>query len=173
MADWQTVDTRELDELIRKFGGLPAHLREEVVDAGLESGGNIIREYMRGSLIEKGLVDTGQLIDSLKAKRVSPTAVEVRPTGNRHRNTAAAPVRKYRKYTPVLRIGRSRYRFDAVRNAEVAFILEYGSSDEEHVDARKSKGRKAYHWMSEAAEASEQDIEDMMTELVAKAFEKL
>lgn len=144
MAKFTCVGLEGLEaELARHAELLPAAAPEM-----LKAGTDILADYQRGSIIEKGLVDSGDMCDSIKANEMEygsdGYSQEVYPHGRDHKGTS---------------------------NALKAFIHEYGTSAS---DARNGRGNKkwgfqtpnknidASHWMSEANDAAKDEILDEM-----------
>ena len=101
MAKFNMVGLEELEQEIARRGALLPDAAPEMLKAGTD----ILVEYQRGSIIEKGLIDTGDMFDSIRA----------------------GPVKEGRDgwYQEVWPQGRDR---NGTRNAEKGFILEYGTS---------------------------------------------
>lgn len=135
--------------------------RLDLVDAAapemLKVGTDILVEYQKGSLIEKGLIDSGDLFDSIRADPMEHGADgyfrEVRPHGRDHKG---------------------------VSNALKGLIHEYGTSTS---DARNERMNKKYgvhrpnhniggsHWMEEANEAAHEEIVEAMRQVWGKFTE--
>ncbi len=101
MAKFNMVGLEELEQEIARRAALLPDAAPEMLKAGTD----ILVEYQRGSIIEKGLIDTGDMFDSIRA----------------------GPVKEGRDgwYQEVWPQGRDR---NGTRNAEKGFILEYGTS---------------------------------------------
>lgn len=112
-----------------------AEIPEEVVSDMLNSSADIAVKAMRQSLIEKQLVDTRQLLDSIKKRKPKKDkggdhAIIVGPAGIRQRNGKAM------KST----------------NTEVGFVHEFGAY-------RKGSRVPASQWMRLANEKCAPDVE--------------
>jgi hypothetical protein len=151
MARINVFDVTALEDVVKRIIALPEAVRKEVRSKGTKAAGEIVREYMRGSLAAKvyphrrngkkpkvwqdDLIDTKELSESLF---VDPhdMFVEVYPKGTRAGSEK--------------------------RNAEVGFMLEYGSS-----------GFPAFKWISQAAEAAADDVAKAVAEQVDLVLSKL
>jgi len=105
-----------------------------------------LAEYFRGAIIVRGLLDTMQFVDGtkaadLKAGNDSMLYVDIYPKGTRDRE---------------------RGRKKAIRNAEVAFVHEYGSSKV-----------PASHWMSDTVDDVGDEISDMVAEGIEAAISNI
>lgn len=152
MANINELSTGDLEKLIDQVKKLPDALRQAVYSKGLDKGGEIIKEYVEGSIAAEGLIDTGQMLESIKVQK-HDAYVEVLPTGTRDR-TYKEGVSGGKK---------SRYRTGSrVRNAEVAFVQEYGT--------KKQPGTK---FMSKAADGSVDDVTEAMATILDEVLEQI
>lgn len=125
-------------------GGQPGVLAlGEAAESALKKAGERLSAELKSSIGRKGLVDTGQLKDSIKPSKVkaegSARYVEVYPHGTRKKTG------KQKK---------------GVRNAEVGFVLEYGTSS-----------TPAAHWMSDAFDDVEEEINGILEQGIGDALE--
>lgn len=102
MARFNMVGLKRIEREIARR----ASLLDEAAPEMLKAGTDVLVEYQRGSIIEKGLIDTGAMLDSVKAGSVK--------YGNNG------------YYQEVWPQGRDE---KGERNAKKGFVLEYGRSD--------------------------------------------
>ncbi|MCI8506901.1 MAG: HK97 gp10 family phage protein [Lachnospiraceae bacterium] len=139
------LDFSDLDAFIRDLSEI-AELPDETAGELLQAQAEIVVEAQKRSAAAHGLVDSGQLQESIRAdkkmKAKSGTRyVEVYPRGKRKKRT------RYRMSKGDREAGKSR----AVTNSEVAFIHEYGAP---------GKHIKAKQWIKKANEgAADQALE--------------
>lgn len=145
MAKFNCVGLQELEVEISKR----AALLDEAAPAMLKAGTDILVEYQRGSIIAEGLVDSYDMLDSIKAGPVKAGKdgyyQEVWPHGVDHKG---------------------------VRNAQKGFIHEYGTSRSDRLKAGapdKHKGPKrnitATHWMEKANNAAKEEVVEAMRDV--------
>ena len=113
-------------------------------DGALEAAGERLAEYFRGAIDMYGLVDTGELRESIK-----PTAVKESEKAGR--------------YLDVYPQGK---RTDGERNAAVGFYQEYGVTR-----ALPRDSIPATHWMSNTVDDVADEIQDIIEQGVADAME--
>ena len=116
----------------------------EAADGALLEAGERLSEYYRGAISEHGLIDTGELMES-----IGPTTVRVSAKEGRHLDVYPQGTRK-----------------NGTRNAAVGFYHEYG--------VKRSSPRKsvnATHWMSNALDDVEEEINEILKRGVAEAME--
>lgn len=118
------LETEGLDELIADLEKV-MDLPEQVKDDMLNAEADVVVQAQKEEIESLGLVDTGQLRDSI--------------TRNRKVSVSKNGIGKYLDIYP------QGTRENGVRNAEVGFILEYGAPKKEI---------KEYHWMRSANEKS-------------------
>lgn len=108
MAKFNMVGLKELEREIAKRASLLPDAAPEMLNAGTD----ILVEYQRGTVIEKGLIETGDMFDSIKA----------------------GPVKEGKDgwYQEVWPQGRDR---KGTKNAVKGFILEYGTSKSKRIEA--------------------------------------
>ena len=158
--------TDDIDKIARDIAGLPAALRAAMYDRGLEATGKIMIKAQRESIENEELTDTEQLRDSIAVINRGPHSIDVGPTGQR---TKKSNPKKLRRYTKSSLFGSNkRYTTGlAVRNAEVGFIVEYGTDD-----GRVKKNR----WMEKALDRCEDElleaVTDIYDEIVRKIFQE-
>lgn len=115
-----------------------ASLLDDAAPEMLKAGTGVLADYMRGSILEKGLIDSGDLADSIGAGKLQSGEdgyyQEVSPHGRDHKG---------------------------VSNAKKGFIQEYGTTR-----------IRSTHWMSEAAEAAEEEVVDAMRNVWNKYAER-
>jgi len=140
MANYVSTDLDSIQESMRK---LPAALRGEVVDRGLEKAGEIIIKHAQGSIrSKKKNVPTGQLAESLRSRRIrDQNAIEVLPRGSRKR------------------VGKEKH---GIRKSMARLFLEYGS--------RKMQGTR---WASEAAASAADDVAEAVVNIYDEIIETL
>lgn len=124
------IEYSSLDEFLKDLGEI-AEIPDGVAEEMLQAEAEIAVEAQKQSAVEHGLVDSGQLVESIRADkkmRTKGTAryVDVYPKGNRKKRT------RYR----TTRADKAARKSRPVRNAEVAFIHEYGAP-KKHITAKK------------------------------------
>jgi len=141
-------DTTGLDELLADMKRL-GELSGDTADKMLMAGAEAVKEEWRKSAEKHRLRDTGDMIESIGFPRQPKTAGGIRTID-------IYPQGKDRK---------------GVRNAEKAFILNYGTqgtnSDNARrkrgkVDKRKGAGIPATHWVDDADKASGEPVMEAM-----------
>ena len=147
MAQFNRYSTQDIDKLVVAVQRLPQELKSLMYEYGLERAGAIIKDHMETSILEKGLIDTGQLADSIVAEK-HDTYVDVAPYGDRRLKKSRDP-----KKEPT-----------ATRNAEVGFVQEYGAP-RRHIPAT--------YWMRDGAEASVDEVEVAVLSLYDEILEHL
>lgn len=146
MARFDTIGLDELMAEMKKLGELSG----EVADKMLMAGAEAVKEEWRKSAEKNQLRDTGDMIESIGFPRQPKTAGGIRTID-------IYPQGKDRK---------------GVRNAEKAFILNYGTQGtssenakrkRENSDKRKGPGIPATHWVDDADKASGEPVMAAMT----------
>ncbi len=128
------------DGLIDDFEELAA-LPEEVISDMLNAEADVVEEAQKAELRLLGLVDTGQLVDSIKR-----TGKVVAGYGEKSIHIYPQGVRT-----------------DGTRNAEIGFIHEYGAP---HRKAKQGKGGiKASKWIKNANEKCEAEAVERAVEV--------
>lgn len=95
----------DFEKLALEFGNLPGTLLAKAREELLPEAGRIMAEYQRGTIQQKGIVDTGQLRDSVRSRIPKEgDRVNVAPVGRRkpvgkkdvgERNAAVAFIQHY------------------------------------------------------------------------------
>lgn len=119
---------------MKRLGELSGDVADEMLMAGAEE----VKKAWKDSAVRSGHRDTGDMIDSIGYKGKPKTAGDIRTID-------IYPQGKDRK---------------GVRNAEKAFILNYGT-----------KTRTASHWIDDADKASGEPVMTVMTEIWEKHLE--
>lgn len=139
-----TVRTADLEELVADISGLPEALRSEVHERGLDEAGRIIAEYQRGSLAAEGLIDTGELLESITIKK-GKGYVDVYPNGKRKNGS---------------------------RNEIVAHVLEVGRRPRPGKGLFGGVIKET-EWMGKAAEAAADDVAAAVADIYDEVLERL
>lgn len=139
MARLQVSGIAELNKLL---SDLADDIQGEGIDKALIAGGELLAEFFVGATVAEGLVDTGQLRDSMAATKPegSPKYVDVYPQGTRS---------------------------DGKRNAEVGAYMEYGVTR-----IPPLKDVPATHWMSNAVDDTKEDVLDAMEASINETIDK-
>jgi len=146
MARFETIGMDDLISSLDMMGQTTGELAEKMLFAGAEE----IRKAWRKAARLHGLIDTGEMIDSIgysrKVKRAQDIlSVDIYPMGKSKTTT---------------KDGKHFTRGKPVRNAEKAFVLHYGSSK-----------LPATHWVDTADDISGPEVENVCRELYEKWLE--
>lgn len=145
MARFDTIGLDELLEDMKRLGELSG----DVADKMLMAGADVVKDEWRKSAEKNQLRDTGDMIESIGFPRQPKTIGGIRTID-------IYPQGKDRK---------------GVRNAEKAFILNYGTQGtssenakrkRENSDKRKGPGIPATHWVDDADKASGEPVMEAM-----------
>lgn len=137
------LELEGLDGLIDDFEKL-ATIPDEVISDMLNAEADVVEAAQKAELRSLGLVDTGQLAESIKrTKKVvagrGEQSLHIYPQGVRD---------------------------DGIRNAEIGFIHEYGAPHNKA--AQWKKGIKASKWMKNANDKCEVEAVDRAAEVYDK-----
>ena len=149
MARFNVSGMGDIMETFVKAGRIGEEESWRVVSAGAR----VLEALYASRLAELFRVVTGSLSASVKTKRASATMAVLTPMG-KHPHTSAGKRRKKKN-------GKSHGSYQGT-NAEIAFILEYGS---ERIPAT--------HWMEKTNEEAEEPVHQAMAEEWNKILDEL
>lgn len=147
MAKFNAQGIEGLELSLKEFAEIPDDVVEEMLDAASE----VVVAAHKQKIQSLGLVDTGKLVNSIKAHKKAGSRsngfhryVLVYPTGkhNSYNRKKVTKVYKNSKHGRTYDVGGD---VKNVTNNDVGFVLEYGAP---------KRGKRAYQWMRSANEES-------------------
>lgn len=148
MAEFNATGLQELGLSLQQIEEIPDEIAYEMLQAASE----VVVDAQKRSLRALGLVDTGELADSIgvykrksfKRNKGGQRYVIVHPDGNRRKYTSRVKTKTYKrsKHGTTYTVGG---KLVTTTNSEIGFIHEFGAPN---------KGIPASQWMSKANEES-------------------
>lgn len=151
MAQFNAQGIEGLELSLKEFAEIPDDVVEEMLDAASE----VVVAAHKQKIQSLGLVDTGQLMNSIKAHKKAGSK-----SNDFHRYVVVYPTGKHgsynrKKVTKVYKNSKHGRTYDVggdvknVTNNDVGFVLEYGAP---------KRGIPAYQWMRSANEESADSV---------------